>query len=105
MARAKTALSASDQAPFTGGCLDPTERPAAVQYGGAVEVFIDADDQRSLVEQVYAQVRSAIVEGRLALGDPSRRAARSPGNWGSPASPSPRRTADWLLRGQATMVP
>ena len=34
-----------------------------------VEVFIDPDDGRSLVEQVYAQVRSAIVEGRLAAGD------------------------------------
>jgi GntR family transcriptional regulator/MocR family aminotransferase len=34
-----------------------------------VEVFIDPDDGRSLVEQVYARVRSAIVEGRLAAGD------------------------------------
>jgi GntR family transcriptional regulator / MocR family aminotransferase len=34
-----------------------------------VEVFIDPDDGRSPVEQVYAQVRSAIVEGRLAAGD------------------------------------
>jgi len=40
-----------------------------------VEVFIDPDDHRSLVDQVYAHVRAAIVEGRLEPGDvltPSR---------------------------------
>ena len=41
----------------------------------AVEVFIDPGDQRGLAEQVYGQVRDAIVEGRLIAGDvltPSR---------------------------------
>lgn len=40
-----------------------------------VEVFIDAGDQRGLAEQVYAQVRDAIVDGRLVADDvltPSR---------------------------------
>lgn len=40
-----------------------------------MEIFIDPNDRRSLVEQVYAQVRGAIVEGRLVPGDvltPSR---------------------------------
>ena len=41
----------------------------------AVEVFIDPGDRRGLAEQVYVQVRDAIVEGRLVAGDvltPSR---------------------------------
>lgn len=40
-----------------------------------VEVFIDPSDERGLAEQVYVQVRDAIVDGRLAAGDvltPSR---------------------------------
>jgi GntR family transcriptional regulator/MocR family aminotransferase len=43
-----------------------------------VEVFIDPGDGRGLTEQVYAQVRDAIVEGRLVAGDsltPSRQLA------------------------------
>jgi GntR family transcriptional regulator/MocR family aminotransferase len=40
-----------------------------------VEVFIDPGDRRGLTEQVYAEVRTAIVAGRLVAGDvltPSR---------------------------------
>ena len=40
-----------------------------------LEVFIDPGDERGLAEQVYVQVRDAIVEGRLVAGDvltPSR---------------------------------
>ncbi len=35
----------------------------------AVEVFIDPGDERGLAEQIYVQVRDAIVEGRLVAGD------------------------------------
>ncbi len=35
-----------------------------------MEVFIDPAAQRGLTEQVYAQVRDAIIEGRLQPGDP-----------------------------------
>ena len=38
-------------------------------YVVAVEVFIDSGDERGLAEQIYVQVRDAIVEGRLVAGD------------------------------------
>ena len=36
----------------------------------AVEVFIDPGDERGLAEQIYVQVRDAIVEGRLVAATP-----------------------------------
>lgn len=47
-----------------------------------MEVFIDPGDRRSLVDQLYAHVRTAIVEGRLEPGDaltPSRTLAEQLG--------------------------
>jgi GntR family transcriptional regulator/MocR family aminotransferase len=46
--------------------------------GGAVELFVDPDDPRPLTRQLYDQLRSAIVEGRLPPGSrltPTRTAA------------------------------
>ena len=55
---------------------DPIGRiGAGARTVAAVEVFIDPGGQRGLAEQVYVQVRDAIMEGRVVAGDvltPSR---------------------------------